>query len=71
MVAAGESTPSGEDSGVIVAVVTKGSGKGLGIFAACGFMAASCAECVGEVPVGVGIGVSKPPKIQTDEINLH
>lgn len=32
VVAAGESTPSGEDSGVRVAVVTKGSGKGLGNF---------------------------------------
>lgn len=62
VVAAGESTPSGEDSGVSVAVVTKGSGRGLGTFGICGLVEASCAAEVGETAVGVGMGVSKPPE---------
>lgn len=68
MVAAGDSTPSGEDSGVSVAVVvTRASGKGLGTFGMCGLLEASCAVPVGDaLPVGVGMGVSKPPEIQTN-----
>lgn len=68
VVAAGESTPSGEDSGVSVAVDTKGSGKGLGTFCICGLVEPSCAVAVGETAVGVGMGVSRPPEIQTSNL---
>ena len=36
VVAAGDNTPRGEESGVIVPVVTKGRGKGCGTFGTCG-----------------------------------
>lgn len=64
VVAAGDNTPRGEESGVSVPVVTKGRGKGLGIFDTGGFAEASWAP-VGETLVGVGMGVSRPPEIQT------
>lgn len=62
VVAAGDNTPRGEESGVIVPVVTKGSGKGFGIFAT-GGLAEGSWVAVGETFVGVGMGVSKPPEI--------
>lgn len=65
VVAAGDNTPRGEESGVIVPVVTKGSGKGVGIFDTAGLPEESCVA-VGETFVGVGMGVSKPPEILTD-----
>ena len=40
VVAAGESTPNGDVSGVSDAVVTRGSGKGLGTLTTCGLEAA-------------------------------
>ena len=61
VVAAGDNTPRGEESGVIVPVVTKGSGKGVGIFAT--GLAEESWVAVGETFVGVGMGVSKPPEI--------
>lgn len=66
VVAAGESTPNGDVSGVSDAVVTRGRGKGLGTLTTCGLEAASWVGPVGETP-GVGMGVSRPPEIQTDQ----
>lgn len=63
VVAAGDNTPRGEESGVSVPVVTKGSGKGLGTFDTGGLAEASWAP-VGETLVGVGMGVRRPPEIQ-------
>ena len=51
-----------------VAVDTKGSGKGLGTFCTCGLVEPSCAVAVGETAVGVGMGVSRPPEIQTSNL---
>ena len=61
VVAAGDNTPRGEESGVSVPVVTMGSGRGLGTFEICGLTDISWVP-VGETFVGVGMGVSKPPK---------
>ena len=68
MVAAGDSTPRGEDSAFRFAVVTKGSAKGLGTFRACGLAVISCAIPVGETAVGVGLGVRRPPVITEENI---
>lgn len=58
VVVVGDNILRGEELGVIVLVVIKGSGRGVGIFVVGGLVEGFWVV-VGEIFVGVGMGVSK------------
>lgn len=63
VVVVGDNILRGEELGVSVSVVIMGSGRGLGIFEICGLIDIFWV-LVGEIFVGVGMGVSKLFKIK-------